>query len=565
MKLKLGAKLGVFLGLFVIVAITSSFFLLQALLNSSSELEKFAKEHSDFINRTTTIYALGLQRGQAVRNVILNPQDKTAKENFEKAIQDSTENFEVLAAKAGNYGLITDIEVIRDETQKDIDLQSEVVKLVEAGRLDEAIVLLKEIETPQWRGVKELYFSLEKKVSQKLNDITEQQIKLSQQNMNISYFIIGFILVLAVAGYLYLRRGFINPVKLVSQEVNKIANGDLTVEDIKVNVQDEVGDLANSFNKMKHNLQKLVELVKADAEKLTDSSEQLFHHTEETEANIAELVAGIESIAVSSVGTAQICGETSKAVEETAVGIQRIAESASIVAENSAGSTNDAIKGNEAIQKSISQMKLITSSVDSLTTIVQNLGTSTKEIGTIIGAITEISDQTNLLALNAAIEAARAGEHGKGFAVVAAEVKKLAEQSKQSANKIVALLNEIKVEIEEGIEGMARVTNEVATGEEVLNLAVESFNKIVTSIQNVTDQIQEVSAASEQISASSEQVFAAVDEMAKQAQGASQDTEAMRKDIREQLVSMQEVSSAAGILSKLAVDLKENIKTFDIN
>lgn len=565
MSLRLGTKLGLFLIIIVAISLSSSFFLLQAFLNTSAELEKFAKDHTNFINRTTTIYAQGLQRGQAVRNVILNPEDEKAKQNFETAIQDDNDNFEVLKKMANNYGLEADIQVISEEVKKDIDLQIKVVNLVETGDIDQAILLLKEQETPQWRAVKELYFGLEEKVSKMLDELTEQQLQLGQRKMLTSYLMIAFIVILAGVGYLFLKARIINPVKLVSNEVCKIASGDLTVEDIKVNVKDEIGDLASSFNIMKNNLRKLVEQVRIDSEKIAVSSEQLFHNTEETEKNIQELVLSIENIASSSSNSAQVGLETSRGVEEAAIGIQRIAESASIVSEHSADSSQEAIQGNDAIQNAISQMQSITESVQSSTAIVQNLGERTKEIGTIIGAITGISEQTNLLALNAAIEAARAGEHGKGFAVVADEVRKLAEQSKDSANQIVEVLKEIQDETEEGIKSMVNVTKEVNTGEAVLNQAGDSFRKIVESIQNVTEQIQEVSAASEEVSASSEEVTAAVEEMSNQAKLTSEGTEVMKSETREQLASIQEVSSAAGILSKLAIDLQENVKSFKIN
>ncbi|HHY71726.1 MAG TPA: methyl-accepting chemotaxis protein [Bacillus bacterium] len=562
MNLKLGTKLSLFLVLFVLVSLASTFFLLQALLNTSTELEKFAKQHTDFSNRTTIIYALGLQRGQAVRNVILNPNDETAKTNFEKAIQDSNDNMKVLEGLAFSYGLADEIQAIGVETRKDIELQKQVIELVASGKIDEAIILLKEQETPQWRAIKEQYFSLEENVAKKLNEITEQQIGHSKKNIMASYIIIAVIIILAIVIYIFQQSRVIKPVKLVSSKVSEIASGDLTVEDIRITVKDEVGDLANSFNTMKHNLKNLVEQVRINSEKVAVSSTQLFHNMEEARGNIEELVTSVDNIASSSTSTAQVTGETATAVEEAAVGIQRIAQSASIVSENSADTSKEADQGNQAIQKAITQMRSITESVNNLTGIVQNLGTRTKEIGTIIGAITELSEQTNLLALNAAIEAARAGEHGKGFAVVASEVKKLAEESKQSAIKIVGVLNEIQEETEEGIEGMGKVSKEVSTGEDVLNQAVASFQRIVSSIQSVSAQIQEVSAASEQLSASSEEIFAAVDEMSKQAKASSDETEAMKSDIHEQLASIQEVSSATGTLSKLAKDLQENIKTF---
>src|SRR5659263_201899 len=101
----------------------------------------------------------------------------------------------------------------------------------------------------------------------------------------------------------------------------------------------------------------------------------------------------------------------------------------------------------ELLQKSndlMNKIKDIQNSVNKSALVIKNLDSNSEKIGEIVGVITNIADQTNLLALNAAIEAARAGEHGRGFAVVANEVKKLAEESRISANKITELIKDIQ-------------------------------------------------------------------------------------------------------------------------
>ena len=115
-------------------------------------------------------------------------------------------------------------------------------------------------------------------------------------------------------------------------------------------------------------------------------------------------------------------------------------------------------------------------------TVIRHLEDQSKEIGKIIEVITGISDQTNLLALNAAIEAARAGEHGKGFAVVADEVRKLAEQSKESADQITTLVQEIQEHTDHAVTVMGKGTNEVELGITVVQDTGEGFKRILQSL-----------------------------------------------------------------------------------
>ncbi|QOY34820.1 methyl-accepting chemotaxis protein [Anaerobacillus isosaccharinicus] len=379
---------------------------------------------------------------------------------------------------------------------------------------------------------------------------------------NIIATVIGIVISLVVA--LITAKKIVAPITAVVNVVERVAKGDLTGKAIEVKSNDELGRLTASTNEMAINLRSLLTKTTETSSQVAAASEELTASSHQTTVATNQIAATIKDVAQGAEVTVSGTKESARAMEEMTTGIQRIAESSSVVAESSLDATHEAQEGNKSLQRVIEQMNSISEAVKEATVIIGRLGERSNEIGSILGVITTIADQTNLLALNAAIEAARAGEHGKGFAVVADEVRKLAEESRQSAAKISSVIHEIQAETSVAVKTMDNGTKEVEAGINVVEETGYAFERILGAIQNVSSQIQEVSATAEQMSASSEEVSASVDEMANVAVETAEHFQLVASGAEQQLSSMEEIKTSANNLSELAQELQEEIKKFKL-
>ena len=176
----------------------------------------------------------------------------------------------------------------------------------------------------------------------------------------------------------------------------------------------------------------------------------------------------------------------------------------------------------------------------------------------------DIAEQTNLLALNAAIEASRAGENGRGFAVVAEEVRKLAEQSKESSEQIGGLITGILEETEETVKAMDEMVNQSSQGIEVIRSIDRTFDEIERAVKDVRAEIEGVAKAGEEIEAAMEQIATNINqinrisaETAAQAQQVSSATE-------EQLASAEEIADTSKSMAEMADELQSLVQKFKL-
>ena len=369
---------------------------------------------------------------------------------------------------------------------------------------------------------------------------------------------------LTVALIFYVKRGITVPLQKIVKEMNTMADGDLTLHDIRVKTKDEIGALANAFNKMKANFQQIIVNIQSNTVELSNSSNELSNSSTSI-SQMGESVANrTQETATMANNMKAAAHDSAIGIEETAQGLQLIAEETQTVHQNAAQMRDTAESGLVTIEAAQTQMEVIERSTLLVADLSHNLTKQSQEIGNISKLITDITEQTNLLALNAAIEAARAGEHGKGFAVVADEVRKLAEQSKHSANQIVDLTVTIQTDTKNVELAANNGLASVRDGVTIIQEAGEAFNSIHSNILTVTEGVEHISATSQQISASSEEVSASVSEIATSAETTASNIEEIASATGELSSSLFEIQTVASKLTNNSQDLDTMSKKFTV-
>lgn len=149
--------------------------------------------------------------------------------------------------------------------------------------------------------------------------------------------------------------------------------------------------------------------------------------------------------------------------------------------------------GKQTVSTTLGGMANLKEKVNAISQQIMHLSEQTNQIGNISQLVSELANQTNMLALNATVEAVRAGEHGKGFAVVAAEIRRLADESKKSAQKINTIVDDIQGAINTTIMVTDEGTKTVETGVRMAEKTAETFSNVTDSVNNVVVNSQQIS------------------------------------------------------------------------
>ena len=371
-------------------------------------------------------------------------------------------------------------------------------------------------------------------------------------------FMLAFVICLTFAGKIT------TPVARLEEFAIQMTGGNLTMQNLPITSNDEIGSLTKNFNAMKDNLHKLILKMSTNSEQVAASSQQL--------------TASSQSSADAAVHVAETVNEVSNAVNEQMrningakdsidaifTDIKDVEEKSQIVAQTSNQTATAAQKGSELMGNAVDSMNRIEKSVSASADVVKKLGESSQQIGQIVEAIAAISEQTNLLALNAAIEAARAGEHGKGFAVVAEEVRKLAAQSQESAEQIKNRIGSIQHDTEDAVEAMQAGTNAVKTGTGAIHAVGEQFGHIMEMVNDIQSQMNSINSAVQTVSKEAAAIVKTVDSIDEISKKTSEHMKAISSSTEEQSASNEEIAAASQALSKMAEDMQNAVGQFKV-
>ena len=382
--------------------------------------------------------------------------------------------------------------------------------------------------------------------------------------LQLNLLVIGITLVIGILIIWLFANHISTPIKKVMQQMESIAEGDLTRNQLEIKSKDETGQLANGLNSLQSKLKEMIQnisqasqLITGHSEELTQSANEVKEGAEQVAKTMEEIASGTESQASHASDLSTSMGTYVEKVEEANENGERIHESSNEVLQLTNG-------GSQLMVQSIEQMANIDRIVHNSVKKVQQLDVQTNEISQLVTVIREVAEQTNLLALNAAIEAARAGEQGRGFAVVAEEVKKLAEQVARSVTDITQIVERIQTDSSDVAHALQTGYTEVEKGTSQLKATGETFEKISGSVKVMVERIQTVSDSLTIIKSTSQEMNSSIEEIAAISEESAAGVEQTSASTQQTSSSMEEVAASSEELAKLAMELNTLIQQFKL-
>ncbi|MFQ2071516.1 methyl-accepting chemotaxis protein [Aeromonas veronii] len=336
-----------------------------------------------------------------------------------------------------------------------------------------------------------------------------------------SVLVILLILGITLAATVIVGNRVTKPLADAVLALNDIANGDgdLT-QRLKVQSQDEIGQLASAFNRFVERIQSVVSQVGETSNHLFSAVDKLHHLSEHYDHQMQ--------------GHSRETDQVVTAVTEMSSTAQEVAASAS----NAATATSDAARESDAargvVSGAINSINRLVGEVHTASGVIEQLAQETAKIGSVVEVIRGIAEQTNLLALNAAIEAARAGEQGRGFAVVADEVRSLAGRTQQSTKEINEMLQRLQGGVKQAVEVMqASEDRSQETVQEASHIA-SSLDSMVMAVSTINDMNIQIATAAEEQHAVSEEInknLVAIQQIVSELTSAAEESNSTTRDL----------------------------------
>ncbi|MBU2953939.1 methyl-accepting chemotaxis protein [Marinobacter sp. F3R08] len=312
------------------------------------------------------------------------------------------------------------------------------------------------------------------------------EASLEGQNSSVTILLItAAAILISIVLFVAFLKMIIGSIQALRDQLDNIAQGegDLT-QRIPVELDDDLGKLANSFNLVLENLQSMISSIQQLTQELGTGATDLARAAKDNNDGVARQTDSISMVATA-------INEMQSAIEEVAGNASRAAE---ITREAEEKGTN----GARIIRNSSEQVHRLAAQISKAVNVIRKLSDDSDNIASVLDVIRGIAEQTNLLALNAAIEAARAGEQGRGFAVVADEVRTLAQRTGQSTEDIQTMITTLQAGVADIVEVMETGSKQATETETLATDAETELKAILEAMTTIADVNTSVASATEE-------------------------------------------------------------------
>ena len=355
------------------------------------------------------------------------------------------------------------------------------------------------------------------------------------------------------------------PLENMVKALKLLKSGDFRLTSLlDVDRMDEFGEMANALRDMRQTISKVIQKTSDAANQFAASSEELTasaHQSSQASEQVAQSVTSSAGAVVEQQG---LINDAMDAINVATHSLETLTKTSDLVASMVGRAMDEANAGTEAVEASVNQIISVERIVNDSALTVDKLGKRSQEIGQIVEAISGIAEQTNLLALNAAIEAARAGEHGRGFAVVSEEVRKLAEESQEAAQKIALLIGEIQNETTSAVDSMQKGNAAVRAGTQSVERLRSTFDSIKDASSKVETEAKNMVSELKAVETATYKIRDCNDKTLEKGLSVSKEMESVSAAAEQQSASAEEISSAADELARLAQDLQNSLTAFQL-
>lgn len=355
------------------------------------------------------------------------------------------------------------------------------------------------------------------------------------------------------------------PIQPMKHILEQVALGDLSVTYDNDSLKGDFKKLSDSLNFALSNLNGFLSNIRNNATTIDESTNEMLSSGEEMSNSTSEIASAIAQMSHGAHSQVQKVDESSQ-LAENILGISKeMATKSEAINSAAMQGVKNSEKGSEMVNNvtaSISEIKGVSASTnDSMQVLLQR----STEIERVLGVITDIASQTNLLALNAAIEAAQAGDAGRGFAVVAEEIRKLAEDSRNSAREIESLITAVNKDTKQTASMMETMSQSVSKGVDASNGVSLVFADMAASSSQTLKYSEEILKSSTEQSEKIKEVVNITESIVVIAEQTSAGTEEVASSASELSSGMTNYSTKSQTLNDISLKLKEGLSKFKLS